>query len=305
MLSPTSSPSTATSNLRAAAMMVASQTAFAFNDALVKFASASIETAQIMALRGAIVTALLVSLSVYAGALLPARQFLQPMVLARAAADIATTISYITALRHLPLANTTAIFQALPLTITLIAAVFLRERVGWRRWLAIIVGFVGVIVIVRPDTDGFNGYAVWVVASVVCAALRDLVTRAMPSTVPSFHVACVTAAAVCITGFAWLPFAGWQPMTVTLWVVLGIAAIAVGLGYVLIVLSVRMGDMSFVAPFRYSVLLSAFLLGIFVFGELPSTSALVGSAIVVASGAYMIGRETKRGIRTAAKAQVP
>ncbi|WP_062011533.1 DMT family transporter [Aureimonas sp. AU4] len=285
--------------------MVASQTAFAVNDTLVKLSSGSIETAQIMALRGVMTTTLLVGLALWFGALLPWRQAFHRAVMWRALADIGTTIAYITALRHMPLANTTAIFQALPLTITLLAAVFLRERVGWRRWCAIAVGFVGVLIIVRPDTEGFNIYAVWVILSVLSAALRDLVTRAMPVSIPSLHVACITAGAVCLTGFAWLPAAGWQPMTPTLWTMLAVAAVAVGTGYVLIVLAVRLGDMSFVAPFRYSVLLSAFVLGVLVFAEMPGPSALLGSAIVVASGAYMIRRETRRGIKTAAEAEVP
>lgn len=305
MKSPATSPSAAANNIRAAALMVASQAAFAVNDALVKLSSGSIETAQIMALRGVMTTTLLVALALWFGALLPIRHAFHPAVMCRALADIATTIAYISALRHMPLANTTAIFQALPLTITLLAAIFLREQVGWRRWCAIATGFLGVLVIVRPDSEGFNIYAVWVVLSVLAAAVRDLVTRAMPSSIPSLHVACVTAGAVCLTGFVWLPVAGWQPMTGSLWAMLAVAAVAVGVGYVLIVLAVRMGDMSFVAPFRYTVLLSAFVLGIVLFAEIPQPSALLGSAIVVASGAYMIRRETRRGIKTAAEAEVP
>lgn len=285
--------------------MVASQSAFAVNDTLVKLASSSLETAQIMALRGVMTTILLVALGLWFRALLPWREAFGPKILLRALADVGTTIAYISALRHLPLANTTAIFQSLPLTITLMAAIVLGERVGWRRWLAIAGGFIGVLVIVRPDGDGFNTYALLVVLSVICAALRDLVTRAMPASIPSLHVACVTAGAVCLTGFLWLPAAGWQPMTDALWLNLSLAAVAVGTGYVLIVLAVRLGELSFVAPFRYSVLLAAFLLGLLVFGEVPTPSAIFGAAIVVASGIYMLSREGRPARAPISRAEVP
>ncbi|MET0257565.1 MAG: DMT family transporter [Methylobacterium sp.] len=274
--------------------MTGAMACFAVNDLLVKLSSAAIEPMQIMAVRGVMTSALLLTLAYGRGALRPWKAALTPVLLLRTVADVGTTISYISALRHLPLANASAIFQALPLTITLAAALFLGEPVGWRRWLAIAVGFVGVLVILRPTSDGFGLYAIWVLVSVAFAALRDLATRRLPSGLPSLLVAGITSVAVSLTGFAMLPVVGWSPMTRELWIWMAVASVAIGAGYVMIVASMRTGDMGFVAPFRYTVLLFAFALGILVLGERPDWQEIVGSGIVVASGAYMIHRETRR-----------
>lgn len=296
--------STLSDNVRASLLMSGAMASFAVNDMLVKLATASIEPAQVMALRSGLTAILLLLVARWRGALRPPRAVLAPTVLLRTGADIGTTLAYISALQHLPLANASAIFQALPLTITLAAAMFLGERVGWRRWLAILVGFIGVLVILRPTSDGFNIYAVWVLISVAFAAMRDLVTRRMPATLPSLFVASVTSIAVSAVGFGLLPVVGWEPMTGRLWLILSVASVAVGLGYVMIVASMRTGDMGFVAPFRYTVLLFAFVFGIAFLGERPDAAELLGSAIVVGSGAYMIHRESRRGILQAPKAQV-
>lgn len=274
--------------------MTGAMACFAVNDLLVKLSSASIEPMQIMALRGVMTSALLFALAYGRGALRPWRTAFTPVLLLRTVADVGTTISYISALRHLPLANASAIFQALPLTITLAAAVFLGEPVGWRRWLAIVVGFFGVLVILRPTGDGFGVYAIWVLVSVAFAALRDLATRRLPTALPSLLVAGITSVAVSLTGFVMLPVVGWSPMTADLWMWLAVASVAIGAGYVMIVASMRTGDMGFVAPFRYTVLLFAFALGVLVLGERPDWQEIVGSCIVVASGAYMIHREARR-----------
>ena len=281
-------------NARASLLMLGSMAAFVMNDMLVKAATASIEPAQVMALRGVAASFLLLGFGAWRNALPGRSGWFHPLLLCRVVADIGTTICYISALRHLPLANASAIFQALPLTITLGAALFLGEPVGWRRWLAIGIGFLGVLVIIRPAAEGFNVYAVLVLASVAFAAARDLVTRRMPADISSLHVASTTSVAVCLVGFLLLPVVGWKPMTPTLWVFLLLAAFAVATGYCLIVAAMRIGDLGFVAPFRYSMLIFAFLFGWLVFGEAPDALELVGAAVVVGSGLYMFRREKRK-----------
>lgn len=280
-------------NARASLLMLASMAAFVTNDTLVKHATASIEPAQVMALRGVLASALLLALAWVRDAL-PKRSggWIRPIVAWRMAADIGTTICYITALQHMPLANASAIFQTLPLTITLGAALFFGERVGWRRWLCIAAGFLGVLVIIRPAAEGFNVYALAVLGSVLFAAARDLVTRRMPADVSSLHVASMTSMAVCVMGFVLLPSVGWKPMTADLWLALAVAAVAIG--YALIVSAMRLGDLGVVAPFRYSMLIFAFALGWLAFGERPDAYEMAGAAIIVASGIYMLRRESGR-----------
>jgi drug/metabolite transporter (DMT)-like permease len=284
-------------NIRAALFMLLAMAGFVVNDTFVKIASADVSPAQIMAIRGVAASLFLYILAWKLGALRPMRLALSPRLLLRTAADILATLSYITALGQMPIANASAIFQALPLTVTLGAALFLGEPVGWRRWTAIAVGFIGVMIIVRPGTEGFTIYSVAVLASVVFAAVRDLSTRRMDKAVPSIFIALVTSIAVSLVGWLLLPFSGgWQPVSTSLLVTLCCAAAAIAVGYIFIVQAMRTGDMGFVAPFRYSILLYALLLGYLVFGDLPAPLTLLGAAIVVASGLYTLYRERLRGV---------
>ncbi|MBC8129871.1 MAG: DMT family transporter, partial [Rhizobiaceae bacterium] len=219
------------------------------------------------------------------------------LVLLRTLADIGATVSYISALASLPLANASAIFQALPLVVTLGAALFLAEPVGWRRWTAIGVGFLGVLVIVRPGLAGFTSASVYVLVSVVCAAARDLITRRVPQTIPSLFIAMTTAGAVMLTGWLLVPFGEWHPLEPRHLGILAVAAVMIGTGYIFIVEAMRIGDMGFVAPFRYSILVFALVVGVVGFGETPDAFVLLGSAIVVGSGGYAFYRERVRGRR--------
>ncbi len=273
--------------------MVAAMCGFALNDAMVKLATQEIEPAQIMAVRGAMASVLLFALAWWRGMLRPAGPILSAPVAWRTVFDLLATISYITALTQLPLANASAIFQALPLAITLGAVLFLGEKVGWRRWLAILVGFLGVVIIVRPGTEGFTVYSLAVLASVVCSAARDIFTRKMSRGLPSVLVAAVGALSITVFGLALLPFVGWRAMSVETTAALCGAALAIAFGYVCVVAATRVGEVGFVAPFRYTILLFAIVLGFLIFAELPAFWDMVGSAIVVGSGIYMIYRERR------------
>ncbi|BDA85307.1 membrane protein [Aureimonas sp. SA4125] len=292
-------------NLRAGLCMLAAMAAFVVNDSLVKLASSDMGVAQIMAVRGVMATAILTGLAVWQGALCPLGTMLRPMLLLRTLADILATLTYISALRSLPLANTTAIFQALPLAVTLGAALFFGERVGWRRWTAILVGFLGVMIIVRPGLEGFTVASIYVLLSVVCAATRDLATRRLPKGIPSLYISMTTALAVSITGWALLPFDAWRPMAAPQFLTLGGAAVLITIGYFFIVEAMRGGDISFVAPFRYSVLVFALLIGIVGFGERPDGFVVLGSLIIVGSGVYTLYRERVRGGSLPATTSLP
>lgn len=281
--------------MRGSLLMVAAMASFSVNDALVKFATAEIAPAQVMFVRGVMASALLFSIAAARGMLRPAGLAFRGPVLVRTLADVGGTITFITALATLPLANATAILQALPIAVTLGAVLFFGERPGWRRWSAIAVGLVGVLVIIRPGTEGFTLFSLLVVASVICCTIRDLATRRVPVSTPSVFISAVTALAVMLCGLVLLPFAGWRPMSVGTMLAMVAAAGAIATGYVSIVAAMRVGEVGFVAPFRYSVLLFAFLWSILFFHEPPSAYDLAGSAIVVASGIYIVYRERRVG----------
>lgn len=278
--------------------MMVSMVGFTINDTLVKLASTEMNIGQVMLVRGFFASILIAALAWRQGALRSPRRLLHPLVILRSACELGATVFFLIALAHLPLGNISAILQALPLVVTMGAALFLAEPVGWRRWLSIGAGFVGVLIIIRPGFEGFSIYSVAALGSVLCGTVRDFATRAVPPEIPTPLVSVMTAVMVTIAGAALTqPLGGWTPMNG--WE-LGAMIAAAGLlivGYQFIILSMRTGDISFIAPFRYTALLWALLLGYLVFGDVPDAAMIVGSAIIVASGVYMLYREQVVGKR--------
>lgn len=283
-------------NQRGAAFMIVSQAAFTLNDTLVKVATGSLGIGQIMLVRGIFATALITILVWRLGHFQPPRKLFNAAIICRICGEIGGTVFYLVALAHLPIANVSAVFQALPLAVTMSAALFFGEKVGPRRWLAIAVGFVGVLIIVRPGMEGFNAYSIYVLACVAFCAIRDLATRRIATEIPSTFISLLTAAAVTICGGLLIPFSGgWTPLTLALLGVLVTAAVLVLVGYQFIIQSMRIGDISFVAPFRYTALLWAITAGYLVFNNVPDLPMLIGSLVVVASGIYTLYRERVAG----------
>ncbi len=294
-------------NLRGALFMVVSMAGFAINDAITKSVVEEISQGQVMLVRGAFATLMIGFLAWHQGALRAPAHAMHPSVALRTVCELGATISFLTALAHMPLANISAVLQALPLAVTMGAALFLGETVGWRRWIAIGVGFLGVVVIVRPGFEGFNAYSLLALLSVCFCAVRDLATRHVPAEVPSFLVSLVTAASVTIAGGLLIPLeGGWTPMTSGNVGLLALASVLLIVGYQFIIMSMRVGDISFIAPFRYTALLWAILLGFVLFGDVPDTVMIVGSLIVVGSGLYTLYRERAVGThRPAAESTGP
>lgn len=272
--------------------MVISMAAFTVNDAIAKFVSDSMNMAQVMLVRGVFASMLVGVIAWQSGALIQLRHAFDSMVMLRVAGDAAGTLTFLLALQHLPLANVSAILQALPLAVAMGAALFLGEGVGWRRWLAISVGFIGVLIVVRPGVEGFSVHSLLVLACVLFCAVRDLATRRIPEAIPSLLVSAVTSIAITILGAALLPtMGGWTPMQPGMVLYLALAAVLVLIGYQFIIMAMRVGDISFIAPFRYTALLWAIALSIVIFGDFPDSAMIMGSAIIVASGLYTLYRE--------------
>ena len=281
-------------NMLGALLMVASMVSFTMNDVFIKLTNGAIPLAQLLTIRGAIAVALFVPLAVSLRGLkfdLGARAW--RLIALRAVAETATAYFFLTALLNMPLANVTAIMQALPLTVALGALVFFRDPIGWRRMLAILVGLIGVLIVLRPGPDGFSVWSIYVIIAVICVTARDLITRKMPDHVPSMTVA--VANTINITLFFGLLSLTetWAPLTPQLWFyVVGSAVFIIG-GYLFSVQVMRVGEMSFVAPFRYSGLIAALILGYFVFDDWPDRWTLAGAGIVVAAGLFTLWRERK------------
>jgi len=291
-------------NTKGAILMALAMAGFTCNDALVKSVTPFMNVGQIMLVRGALATVLIFLVARHLGALRPVKVLAQPMVLLRVTFEICAAITYLTALGQIPLGNASSILQSLPLAVTLGAAVILREPVGWRRWSAIVVGFLGVMLIIRPGPEGFTLASLYVVGSVFSAAGRDLATKQVPAGIPSLMITLVTSAANSVVGaILVVPLGGWQPMSLTSFSHLALAAILIFVGYQAIVMAMRIGEISFIAPFRYTSLLWAVCLGMVFFGETPDIWLFCGAAIVIGSGLYTFYRENKRRIKPAISQQ--
>ena len=280
--------------------MVLAMSAFIVNDALVKVVSESLPAGQLIVVRGLMASAIVLLIVRLSAGPMRLRALGNRWVLARAAADAAATVSYLVSLFHLPIANATAINMATPLMITLMAALLLGERVGARRWLLIGAGFAGVLLVVQPGPEGFNVWGWLCVGSTVLNALRDLITRRLPADAPSGTVALASALAVtslagvlALVQVMWRadPLAtpgGWVPVTAANLGLLAVAAVFLAAAYRLTVAATRTGELSVVAPFRYSALLLAVLLGWLVWGDVPNATAWAGIALIIAAGMALL-----------------
>jgi len=289
-------------NTRGALLMMLSMAAFTLNDTFMKALAGQVPLFQLLALRGVLTSVVVGIMAWKMGALhmrIPVRD--RGLVALRMIAEVGAAYFFLTALFNMPIANVTAILQSLPLTVTLAAALFFKEPLGWRRMGAIVIGLCGVILIVQPGAEGFSLYSIYALIAVGFVTVRDLATRRLSKGTHSMLVTLSTSLAV--TVFFSLAGLGaeWAPMDARAVLLTVAAAGSVLGGYLFSVLVMRVGEISFVAPFRYTGLIWALVLGWFVFGEWPQPLTLLGVTIVVGSGVFMLYRENQLARRARKK----
>lgn len=281
-----------TPNQIGALLMMGSMAAFTLNDTLVKAVGEALPLSQILVLRGAMASLLIFALARYQGSLrmrLAGRDW--GLVLLRCLAEAGATFLFLTALMRMPLANITAVLQMLPLTVTLGAALLFREAVGWRRMLAILAGFCGMLLIVRPGPEGFDAASIFALGAVACVTVRDLATRRMSAAVPSMLVTFMASLSVLTFGLVYSLLQDWQPVTSGQVGMLAAAACFIFGGYLFSVMTMRVGEVAVVSPFRYTGLIWALFLGWLIFGDWPDGVTLLGGSLVVAAGLFTLYRE--------------
>lgn len=272
--------------------MVLAMTGFALEDALIKLIGGAMPTGQIIAIIG------------WGGALpaaihllwregFPEKQsLLNPLVLIRGVFEIIAVVGFITALGLIPLASLSAIIQAVPLAVTLGAAVVFGESVDWRRWSAVLVGFLGVLIIIRPGAAAFDPNSLFGVLAIIGLAGRDLATKGIHSKISTNLLTVLAFVNAGVAGLLMLPFGGpTQPVSLENAIYLSVAIMMTFASTWAIIAAMRIGDVSFIAPFRYSRLIIAVLIGIVVFNEVPDWATIFGATIVVTSGIYAFVRE--------------
>lgn len=285
---------TLSDNMRGALLMMGSMAAFTLNDACMKVLLGELPLFQAIFLRGLLTIGALVMMSRWMGGLnfrMPRKDW--ALVLTRSLSEVGATYFFITALFHMPIANVTAILQVLPLTVTLSSAMLFGDKLGWRRLLAIMVGFVGVLIIVRDGLSGLNTYALYALAAVGFVTVRDLCARRLSAGVSSVTIALIGA--VGVAGFASIGTQSevWVDVSSKSVSLLAAAALFIIGGYLFSIMTMRVGEISFIAPFRYTSLLWALMLGFVVFGDWPDSLTMVGIVIVVVTGAFTFYRERK------------
>ena len=281
-------------NRRGMVAMSLAMALFIANDAFVKHVSASLPSGELIFLRGLMATGLLLVLCQAMGVLRQAQVLWNRWVWLRGALDGAASLIYLTAVFHMPLGNATAINLASPLFIVLFAMGFYGEKVGWGRGLAILAGFVGVLLVVQPKADGFNHYALLCVLATFLHASRDILTRFIPTHIPAALITLSTAAAVSVFSGLWALTVPWVPPSGASLASLGAAALFLAAAYFLLIQAMRAGDMSVVAPFRYSGLIFALLIGYVVWGEVPNLLTWLGIVLLVGAGLAILQSERKR-----------
>lgn len=283
-------------NQRGALLMVLCMAMFGLNDMIVKLLGQGLALWEIIFVRGAVATIFLAALAAQQRIWVQVAVLRQGdfwLALLRTGLEAGATFFFLTALMVVPLATITAVLQVLPLSVTLAAAVFLGERVGWRRYTAIGVGFLGMLLIVRPSPAGLPTETVFALLAVLCLTARDIATRRMSDQFPSLLAALLAAAGVAVMGAVMGIGQGWQPPTQGQWLGLGLAGIFIPIAYLCAVAAMRHGDIGAVAPFRYTSLLWALLFGWLVFGDWPDGLTCLGAAILVLAGLFTLMRENR------------
>jgi len=282
-------------NLRGALIMVLSMLGFAIEDMFIKLIGTDIPIGQIIFMLGTGGALCYGAMVVMKGEPLMDRAMLTRPILLRALGEIVGTLGFVSAIVLTPISSASAILQATPLVVTLGAALFLGDPVGWRRWSAILVGMFGVLLVIRPGMESFQILSLLAVLGVLGLSLRDLATRRVPKSTSSFQLSFLAFLALVPASLVFMLGTGtaFVAMTGVQWVFM-VSALTFGMvAYYGIVAAMRIGEISFVTPFRYSRLLFAMVVGITVFQERPDMLTYVGATIIVASGIYTVWRERK------------
>ena len=273
--------------------MILAMAGFAFEDLFIKLLSTYFPISEVIIILGFTGTFIFFIIALLQNAPIIHKDLLNKHVIIRTICELLGAVFFVTAIALTPLSSATAILQIAPLLVTIGAVIFFKEKVGWRRWTAVFIGFIGVLLIVRPGFEGFMPASIFAILGSVFLAARDLATRAMQVKLPSVTIALYAFIAFGISGILITPFNSPMVLPTSNQIIYFIGASAFGvIAYYSLVISSRIGEMSVISPFRYSRIVFAMLLAIIILDENPGGLTLIGASIVVASGLYTFVRET-------------
>lgn len=277
---------------RGVALMVLASALITLNDAIAKWLTASYPVGQILCLRGVFFMVPVVYLVWKGGGLKSLRVHSVGGQVVRCGLFVMASAFFVTSVGLMPLSTVIALTFASPLIITALAPSMLGEQVGWRRWTAVLVGFSGVLLIVRPFQEGWEWVALLPIAGAAAGSLRDITTRRITAYESSASILFYAALSVIVLGLATAPF-GWQPLTAFDLALFAIQGTAMGIAHYLMVEAFRVSEAALVAPFKYSGFLWALLYGATIWGEYPDAMTLAGASVILGSGLYILHRELR------------
>lgn len=285
-------------NLRGATLMCFSMVGFTCNDTVMKFVTQDMPLYQAITLRGFVVMLALAVIAGRNGGLTLRLETVDrvPMIL-RIIGEVGSTVLFLNALTHMAIADLSAVMQSLPLVIMLGAALIYGEQLGWRRLSAVAVGLCGVMIVLRPGSGTFGIWSLVALGAVALVTLRDLATRKFSRDVKTNTIAFYAAIGVVSMGLVASLFQGWIIPNLSQLLLLLLAGGFLTMGYITAVSAMRIGEISYIAPFRYVSLVVAITAGLVVFGEWPDLWTWLGAVLVVGAGIYTIWREAQLGRR--------
>ena len=273
--------------------MILAMAGFAFEDLFIKILSSHLPISEIIIILGFTGSVVFLIIAIIQREPIIHKDALSKHVIMRTIFELLGAVFFVTAIALTPLSSATAILQITPLLVTIGAVIFFREKVGWRRWTAVFIGFMGVLLIVRPGFEGFMPASIFALLGSLFLAARDLATRAMKVDLPSVTIALYAFIAFGISGILIIPFNSPMIIPTSNQMIYFIGASTFGvIAYYSLVISSRIGEMSVISPFRYSRIVFAMLLAIIILGERPDSLTLIGATIIVVSGFYTFIRET-------------
>ena len=279
-------------NSKGIILMLISMASFAVGDTFVKISGAFLSPAQIMFFLiagGLIIFAIIAK---FKGENLLDRRAFSPILLIRYCAEMVGLVAMIIGLTKIPLSVVGTVTQASPILVAAGAVIFFKEVISWRRWSSIFIGFIGVVLVIQPSGQNLDYAVIWAVVALVAFSIRDLVTRLTPPDIPSSSIATFTMIAAFPFTTAWVFLSGEKffPPGID-WAVVSSMIILGSFGYLLLITSLRLGELSAIMPFRYSRIVFLLILGFLVFGERPTASMLIGATLILISGVYIMWRE--------------
>lgn len=288
-------PVPAAAPVRGPLLMVLAMAGFALEDTFIKKLTVSLPVGQVLILFGLGGMLAFALIGRAQGQTLRHPAATSTPMLLRGVCEVTGRLGYTLAIALTPLSSASAILQATPLVVAAGAVVFFGEYVGPRRWLAIGAGFLGVLLILRPGLDGFTPASLFAVVGTLGFAGRDLATRAAPVSMTNAQLGLYGFLMMVIAGIIALVFSGGAALpSLGQMGFLALAVLFGVVGYNSLTRAMRSGDIALVAPFRYTRLIFAMVIGMTVFAERPDTLTLIGSAIIVVSGLYTLFRSHRR-----------